>query len=51
MAKTVTFGDKDAALIRKIEAYQRKKGTTFIGAVRELCEVALAMESTVKKLK
>lgn len=51
MGKTVKFGEKDAALVKRIEAYRKKKGLSFIGAIRELCEIALTVESTVKKLK
>lgn len=49
MAKTVSFIDtgKDKDLVKRIESYQKQKKTTFIEAVRQLCDKGL----TVEKLK
>lgn len=45
MEKTVRFIDSDADLIKKIRDYQEAHGlASFIGAVRQLCKVALEME-------
>ena len=49
MGKSVTFGDKDAQLIRRIVAYQKEKGiSSFVEAVRQLCEKALKFNEITK---
>jgi hypothetical protein len=49
MGKGVTFGDKDAQLIRRIVAYQKEKGiSSFVEAVRQLCEKALKFNEITK---
>lgn len=43
--KTVRFNDSDELLIRQIAEYQKAHGLgSFIGALRQLCKVALEME-------
>ena len=52
MAKSIYFVEKDAELVKKIQEYQEKNCMdTFISAVRELCEIALSLETTIRKLK
>ncbi len=49
MSKGMTFGDRDAQLIRKIVAYQNEKGiSSFAEAVRQLCEKALKFNEITK---
>ncbi len=49
MGRSVTFGDKDAQLIRRIVAYQKEKGiSSFVEAVRQLCEKALKFNEITK---
>lgn len=49
MGKGVTFGDKDAQLIRRIVTYQKEKGiSSFVEAVRQLCEKALKFNEITK---
>ncbi len=52
MKKLVTFGPRDDELVKQINAYQKKKNLpSFIAAIRELCDIALNFEMTVRKLK
>ena len=49
MSKGMTFGDRDAQLIRKIVAYQNETGSSsFAEAVRQLCEKALKFNEITK---
>lgn len=49
MGKTATFTDKDQDLIRRIQQYQKeKKLSSFIDAVRQLCNDALQLKKIVK---
>ena len=49
MGKGVTFGDKDAQLIRRIVAYQKERGiSSFVETVRQLCEKALKFSEITK---
>ena len=49
MSKGMTFGDRDAQLIRKIVAYQNEKGiSSFAEAVLQLCEKALKFNEITK---
>ncbi len=45
--KSVNFIEKDKDLVERIEKYQKDRGISFIGAVRELCAYAL----NVKEVK
>ena len=50
--RTATFTEGDRELVKKIIGYQKKKKKpSFIAAVRELCEIALTMETAVRKLQ
>ena len=52
MSKVVTFTDKDESLIRRIKNYQKeKKLSSFVEAVRQLCDTALQMKGIANKLK
>lgn len=52
MGKSITFGEKDKELIKKIADFQQKNDLDyFIEAVRKLCEVGLEFEKTVSKIK
>jgi hypothetical protein len=43
--KQIRFTENDAELIKKIMEYQKAHGiSSFIGAIRKLCNVALEME-------
>lgn len=43
--KTVKFTDSDSELISKIIEYQKAHGiSSFTGAVRQLCKVAIELE-------
>ncbi|WP_198021583.1 hypothetical protein [Ruminococcus sp. NK3A76] len=47
---TLTDSDRDKALIKRIEKYQKdKKLKSFVEAVRELCETALDFEKIKRK--
>lgn len=49
MSRSVTFGERDKELIKKIEAYQREKDIHyFVEAVRQLCEKALKFNEITK---
>ena len=48
MGKTVTFNDQDMDLIQRIEQYRKKKKlSSFVAAVRELCDAALQLKRIV----
>lgn len=52
MAKQMTFGDKDAELVKRIAEFQKAQELpTFIAAVRALCESGLGISHVVKRLK
>lgn len=47
--KTVKFLEIDKFLVKRIEKYQKSKGlTSFIAAVRELCDDALTLKKISK---
>lgn len=49
MSKSVVFNEKDKHLIKRIEKYQKSKGlTSFVAAVRELCDDALTLKKISK---
>ena len=48
--KVVSFVEKDAELVKKIQEYQKERNyTSFIDAVRALCEDALQFKKLVSK--
>lgn len=50
MSKRITFGEKDLALIKKIETYQKEQGfPSFVEAVRTLCKKGLQVNELIKK--
>ncbi len=52
MPKTIKFNDneKDKALIKRIEKYQKSKGiSSFVQAIRDLCETGLDIEKIKRK--
>lgn len=52
MSKGITFVDRDAELIKQIENFQKEQGlSSFIAAVRILCENGLHMSNVVKNIK
>ena len=49
MKKIITFSERDRELIKKIEKYQHAKElSSFVAAVRQLCEDALALKKISK---
>lgn len=47
--KTVKFLEIDKFLVKRIEKYQKSKGlTSFVAAVRELCDDALTLKKISK---
>ena len=51
MSKSIRFTNQDKELIKRIEIYQKKNKTTFIGAVRSLLVIALDLEKVITKIK
>lgn len=49
MSKTVSFSDKDKALIERMEKYKKEKGYRYlVDVVRELCDAALILKDISK---
>lgn len=49
MSKTVSFSDKDKALLKRMEKYQKEKGYRYlVDVVRELCDAALTLKDISK---
>lgn len=49
MKKTVTFTDKDKALVERLEKYKKVKGyKSLIQVVRDLCDDALRLKEISK---
>ena len=49
MKKTVTFTDKDKALVERLEKYKKVKGYKYLlQAVRDLCDDALTLKEISK---
>ena len=49
MKKTVTFADKDKALVERLEMYKKVKGyKSLIQVVRDLCDDALTLKEISK---
>ena len=49
MKKTVTFADKDKALVERLEKYKKVKGyKSLIQVVRDLCDDALILKEISK---
>lgn len=47
--KTINFLMSDAALVKRIEKYQKAKGLkSFVSAVRSLCDDALTLKKISK---
>lgn len=52
MSKQVCFTDKDAELVKQIEAFRKAQNIpSFVEAVRQLCKYGLSMSDVVKNLK
>lgn len=49
MKKTVTFADKDKALVERLEKYKKVKGyKSLIQVARDLCDDALTLKEISK---
>ena len=49
MKKTVTFADKDKALVERLEKYKKVKGyKSLIQVVRDLCDDVLTLKEISK---
>ena len=52
MCKKISFTDNDKELVKQIQAFQKSQGlSSFVAAVRKLCENGLHISDMVKNLK